>query len=199
MKRTNASIWILSVAILALGYLFICRPLEEQVNEVDRTRGQTVAEIDRNVAIARDAAALGHQYDALRARTAAVDLSDDSVRLVAVFIREATAVARASHVRITGFDGRPLTRAATAPIGRATPVPSAFSATTIELTVEGSYAHLITGLRQLSHQRVPVRVEVASIERTADPQQRREPLLDARIRVDILYRTTAKAAHASAS
>jgi len=199
MKRTSSSLWILSAAIVGLGFAFIDRPLGERLSQVDQERDRTVAEIDRNVAIAHSAAALDHQLGMLRARVASVDVSDDPARLVATFVGEATAIARVCHVRITGFDGRPLPRAATMATTPAKPTLSAFAATTIELTVEGNYANLISLLRRLSQGRVPVRVEVASIERTADPRLRGEPLLDERIRVDVLHRGAAKGADASAS
>jgi len=199
MKRSNPSIWVLSVAIVASSSVFIDRPLQDQLTQAEEEHDHIIAETDRNVAIAHDAAALAHQLASLRAEMATVDLSDDSVRLVATFVGEATAVARACHVRITGFDGRPLTRAASIPIDKTSTEHSAFSATAIELTLQGTYANVIRSLRRLSHERVPVHVEVVAIDRTADPRNDREPLLDTHVRVDILHRSNPKVADAAPS
>jgi hypothetical protein len=199
MRRTPATIWFASIVMVALGYLFIDRPLQEQVTNLDIEHDRTLAEIDRNGALAHDAAALAHRYALLHAATAAVDFSEDPNRLVATFVGEATFVAHTGHVRITGFDGRPLTRVAATPAVTPPSTTEAIAATTIELTVEGTYANLITSIRHLSHQRVPIRVEVASIERIPDLQHQSAPLLEARIRVDILHRTTANVTRASAS
>jgi hypothetical protein len=199
MNRTRSSIWGLSILVFALGYVFVDRPLADRLSQIEADRDRTLAAIDRNAALAHDAAALGNQLAALRARLAEVDLSADPDRSLAAFVGAATAIARACRVRITGLDGRPIARRATIAPTRGNGVPPAFSATTIEVTLQGTYANLIAALRRLSHGRVPLQVEVSAIGRTADPSGTSEPLLDARIRVDLLHRATPKVADASAA
>ena len=196
MRRTDKSVWILTFAAIVLGAMLVVRPLVQKLGDVDAQIDRTNATIERNLALARDRASLGHQLEAFRRRLSHEDISDDPSALQATFIRDATDVARDRGIRITGFDGQPVTRAATFPAPHATEAPHAFAATTVELTIEGHYAAVIAALRCLSHGRVPVRVEVASIDRVVDPQHPGEPLLDARLNVEIMHLPQPETLHA---
>jgi len=192
----DRSLWIITFAAIVLGAMLVVRPLVQKLGDADAERDRIGATIERNLALARDRASLDHRLELLRRRLARIELSADTSALLATFIRDATNAAHASGIRITGFDGRPVTRAAAFPVPHPTEAPRAFAATAVELTIEGRYAAVIATLRRLSHGHVPVRIEVASIDRLADPQHRGEPLLDARLDVEILHRLRLETPHA---
>jgi len=196
VSRTDRSLWILTCAAIVLGAMLVVRPLVQKLGDVDAQRDRTNATIERNLALARDRVSLDHQLETFRRRLSHNEISDDPSALQATFIRDATNVARVGDVRITGFDGRPETRAATFPPPHTTEAPHVFAATAVELTIEGHYAAVIAALRCLSHGRVPVRVAVASIDRVVDPQHPGEPLLDARLSVEIMHLPQPETLHA---
>jgi hypothetical protein len=201
MTRLRTSVYAAGVAIAALGYVFIERPLQTAIDDVTREREGILAEIGHNIALRENARPLEARLATLQARMHETVLADDPVAATAIFVGEATTVARTFQTRITGFAGRPIDRLASSAsppkIGAAS--PTVFQTAPIEVTMEGSYANLIGALRSLSHQRIPARVAVMSIERIADQRNAREPVLDARIRVDILYREKVKAIDGSAT
>jgi hypothetical protein len=199
MIRADRPIWIASAAILVLGTLFLDRPLGRQIAEADVERDTASLAVERNIALVNDRSALAGRLALLSARIAGIEISGDATRAAAAFVHEAAQLGSTSGIRVTGFDGRPMAGVPGATQRRATEPPAAFTAVPIELSIQGTYAGIVTMVRRLSHGRVPVDVTILSIERAAGPDAQREPLLDARLRVELLLPARALAADASRS
>ncbi|MGB8264734.1 MAG: hypothetical protein WCE44_00220 [Candidatus Velthaea sp.] len=198
MKHLDRIAWTASLVIAILGYAALYRPLAQHVANIETEREMTALAVDRNLAIVRDRAALIRGIGSAKAQLAGVDLASDVPQSVAIFIQEAARRGAVEGVHIVSVDARPPVHGSPSATARLAPAAD-MSSTPIDLSIEGSYAHVLSELRHLSHERVAAHVQLLSIERGVDAKHPDAPSLNARVHVDLLHHGTIGADHATHS
>lgn len=165
-----------AVLVVAAGYAFVFRAGEARIGEQLARNAQIVEQLRAGERTAASFAALESERTRLLEQLRRLQVSGERSLLVARFLRDAAAAARARRTTITAVtaSGAQPVIAATA---QPTPTPRvqndpagvnaglAFDGIPLELTVEGRYADVLATVRALSAGRVPATVDVSSLAR----------------------------------
>ena len=152
-----------AVLVVLAGYLFVFRSGEERIGAqaADNARAAERLAAGERALAARPT--LERERAHLRTQLRLADLAAGRGELVARYVRDAAALARARRCAIVAIAASGQTAAPAA--AAIAPPADPFETIALETTVEGRYADVLSTIRALSAGRVLATVEVASIAR----------------------------------
>lgn len=187
LDRTKATAFA-SVLVLLIAYLAIYRPAEARIAERYLDLDRETQRLQQRLAAARRAPDVERERNRLRAQLDAQHLRDDRARLVQRFLLAAAATARRRDLHIleiTSAGARPVRRAGTSAPSASPPSTPLFDEVPLNVTMRGSYAGLVRGVRDLCTSSLAVRLSIESLV-VRDRRLRRRPELTATIHVTLL-------------
>ena len=176
-------LWFACVLVITAAYAFIYRPYEDAVANANTSRENVAQAIDQDDALLRRRVALERARRELTRSLQSLDFDDDQPTLVALYVRDASRITSAHHVRITALDMRDSQQPQGASANGST--LSVFATTPLDLTLVGSYGDLLTTIRALSRARILANVDISSLERSEKPSTDPATHLSARLHIEL--------------
>jgi Tfp pilus assembly protein PilO len=161
MNQARA-VWFATVLVVLAGYVGIVRAGEARIAEQRAAVAEIAAHLDADELRLRAQATVEDARTRLRRRVRRFALDGDEAVLVARFVHDAARIATRDRLRVVTIAADPTL----APDGQAPTTQTAFAVTPLDVTLEGGYADLLHGVRDLSRGPVLARVTLDGLTRT---------------------------------
>jgi hypothetical protein len=181
-------LWLASVVTLGAGYYLTFGVLGNAIDRQHQRTAAISATMLANTQVLAQRPALELQAAAIAARLRRLNYGADTATSVARFIHAAVQVGAAQHVDVTGVDARSGAAAAgttvVVHVARTAGTPYSIESIPLDVTLRGAYRPLLATIRGLARTSIPMRIEVASIDRDdATAPESADRQLTARIHV----------------